>query len=519
MSVSQQKENSATIIAKIIEDLNSKVTDISNVKDAIKIFESLDDTFKDYDIKFKEDAISTLLKKSPVFDKIAEWLFDEYIETENDKKILKNNFLKMVIRQYQLIYSDVNENPNQIEENLLNDNELSEMITDLSCDDSLRMYLNEISQYPLLSSEQVKELSYKVANGDEEAAKKLVVSNLRLVVSIAKRYYDSSLPLLDLIQEGNIGLMKAAKMYSSERGFQFSTYATWWIFNKIKYAIANKSRMIRIPYHQLEKINKLKRLNDEFEKEYGRKPTIEELSQKSKISVKEIEYLNTIKNDTVSLNILVGEDDEEELGNLVATCEDEYPIEASSEISQLIEDAKLNPNERKVIALRYGFNNKGPMTLEAIAKEMHLTRERIRQIEKDALKKFRSLPQNKQRIVAKNRRILDNLNNSVSDVITSASDITPTNNLYLNSLYAFFPEYSIEQITEECLNLDKTDFEFLTSIYTAGISNPSPEPLTTQQLKRFEKIKFTILKSLKKAKKQQPGNQQKVLFYSPTKSN
>lgn len=263
-------------------------------------------------------------------------------------------------------------------------------------DDSVRLYLREIGKIPLLNSEEELELAQRVVAGDKKAKDKMAEANMRLVVSIAKRYSGRGLDFLDLIQEGNTGLLRAVEKFDPDKGFKFSTYATWWIRQAITRAIADQARTIRIPVHMVETINKLLRTQRRMTQELNREPTIEELSKELEMEPEKVEYVIKIKQDITSLDAGVGRDGEDEdsvLGDFIEDEDGTTPEESAT--SQLLKEqvqavlSTLSEREQKIIKMRFGLENGKSHTLEEVGQEFAVTRERIRQIEAKALAKLR----------------------------------------------------------------------------------------------------------------------------------
>ena len=263
----------------------------------------------------------------------------------------------------------------------------------INIDDPVRMYLREIGRIPLLSYDEELELAKKVLAGDEAAKQKLAESNLRLVVSIAKRYVGRGMLFLDLIQEGNMGLIKAVEKFDYTKGYKFSTYATWWIRQAITRAIADQARTIRIPVHMVETINKLIRTSRHLLQQLGREPTPEEIAAEMEIPVEKVTEIQKIAQDPVSLETPIGEEDDSHLGDFIQDDDSPAPQDAAAYTllrEQLEEVMKtLTPREAKVLKLRFGLEDGKSRTLEEVGKEFNVTRERIRQIEAKALRKLR----------------------------------------------------------------------------------------------------------------------------------
>ena len=271
--------------------------------------------------------------------------------------------------------------------------DLIKMAEALDVDEPIKMYLREIGQIPLLNYEEEIELAQKVLEGDDDAKQKLIESNLRLVVSIAKKHTNRGLKMLDLIQEGNMGLMKAVEKFEYEKGFKFSTYATWWIRQAITRAIADQGRTIRIPVHMIETINKIKKESRIILQETGKEPTAEELSKKLELPVDKVKAILEMNQDPISLETPVGSEEDSELGDFVEDDKFLNPYDATTRVllkEQLDEVLKtLNEREEMVLRYRYGLDDGSPKTLEEVGKIFNVTRERIRQMEGKALRKLR----------------------------------------------------------------------------------------------------------------------------------
>ena len=267
------------------------------------------------------------------------------------------------------------------------------LMENFATDDHVRMYLKEIGKVDLLSSEVETELARRMSEGDVEAKKKLVEANLRLVVSIAKRYMGRGMHFLDLIQEGNLGLIKAVEKFDHTKGYKFSTYATWWIRQAITRAIADQARTIRIPVHMVETINKVIRVSRQLLQELGHDPSPEEISEEMGMPVDKVREIMKIAQDPVSLETPIGEEEDSHLGDFIADDDLPEPAEAASQtllreqLMRVLHD--LTPREEKVLKLRFGLEDGRTRTLEEVGKEFNVTRERIRQIEAKALRKLR----------------------------------------------------------------------------------------------------------------------------------
>ena len=326
---------------------------------------------------------------------INEVLADMQISPETYEKVL-DRFEEMGI---EIIAEESVEPP---EEELLLESEAEEFTAEaedlsvpegIATDDPVRMYLKEIGKVPLLTAEEELEIAKRMADGDEEARRKLSESNLRLVVSIAKRYVGRGMLFLDLIQEGNLGLIKAVEKFDYTKGYKFSTYATWWIRQAITRAIADQARTIRIPVHMVETINKVIRVSRQLLQELGHDPSPEEISEEMNMPVDKVREILKIAQEPVSLETPIGEEEDSHLGDFIPDEAASEPSEAASFTllkEQLVDVlSTLTPREEKVLKLRFGIEDGRTRTLEEVGKEFNVTRERIRQIEAKALRKLR----------------------------------------------------------------------------------------------------------------------------------
>ncbi len=298
-----------------------------------------------------------------------------------------------------LTITDDEEEPDDIALELEEEDEIDVEQIDLSVpdgvsiEDPVRMYLKEIGKVPLLSAEEEIELAKRMEEGDEEAKKKLAEANLRLVVSIAKRYVGRGMLFLDLIQEGNLGLIKAVEKFDYRKGYKFSTYATWWIRQAITRAIADQARTIRIPVHMVETINKLVRVSRQLLQELGREPTPEEIAAEMDIPVDRVREILKISQEPVSLETPIGEEEDSHLGDFIQ--DENVPVPADAAAFTLLKEqlvevlGTLTEREQKVLRLRFGLDDGRARTLEEVGREFNVTRERIRQIEAKALRKLR----------------------------------------------------------------------------------------------------------------------------------
>ena len=327
------------------------------------------------------------------YQEINDFFKDQPLDAEQMENIF--DFLEMngvdVLR-----ITDNNSDEVTFDENLelddLDETDLS-TLKGVHIEDAVRMYLKEIGKVRLLSAEEEIELAKKIEVGDEEAKRRLVEANLRLVVSIAKRFVGRGMLFLDLIQEGNLGLIKAAEKFDYRKGYKFSTYATWWIRQAITRAIADQARTIRIPVHMVETINKLKKTSRRLLQELGREPTTEEIAEDMDISMERVSEIMKISQEPVSLEMPIGEEEDSHLGDFIQDQSALSPEEAAVAVlfkAQLMEVLKtLTEREQKVLRLRFGMDDGHARTLEEVGKEFKVTRERIRQIEAKAIRRIK----------------------------------------------------------------------------------------------------------------------------------
>ena len=346
--------------------------------------------------KLKEEKVNNILKKAKEKGKITYGDLASELDDVNPDQIDKvfDAFEEMGV---DLLQDDMDEEPDIEDLKEVEDLKLDE-ITDTSyeginVDDPVRMYLREIGRIPLLTFDEELDLAKKVLQGDEEAKQKLAESNLRLVVSIAKKYVGRCMLFLDLIQEGNMGLIKAVEKFDYTKGFKFSTYATWWIRQAITRAIADQARTIRIPVHMVETINKLIRTSRHLLQQLGREPTPEEIAAEMEIPVEKVIEIQKIAQDPVSLETPIGEEDDSHLGDFIQDDDSPAPQDSAAYtmLREQLEEVMntLTPREAKVLKLRFGLEDGKSRTLEEVGREFQVTRERIRQIEAKALRKLR----------------------------------------------------------------------------------------------------------------------------------
>lgn len=357
----------------------------------------------------KQEIISTLLERAKqTKNKLTYSAVADVIETTDlDKNQMDDIYEALMSKDIEIVSEtepddfdillnddvDISEDPDLIMDEPADVDLESTLPKSIAVDDPVRMYLKEIGKVPLLSADEEIELAKRMEQGDEEAKRRLCEANLRLVVSIAKRYVGRGMLFLDLIQEGNLGLIKAVDKFDYTKGYKFSTYATWWIRQAITRSIADQARTIRIPVHMVETINRLIRVSRQLLQTYGREPSPEEIAEEMNISVEKVREIQKIAQEPVSLETPIGEEEDSHLGDFIPDEDVPAPAEAAAFSmlkEQLIEVLDtLTEREQKVLKLRFGLEDGRARTLEEVGKEFDVTRERIRQIEAKALRKLR----------------------------------------------------------------------------------------------------------------------------------
>ena len=344
----------------------------------------------------KKSAIKALIEKGKTVGKLTTQEIDNAIlelEIEMDEldklyELIESNNIELIDDLGDMARDAITD-----ETDMVKTDDINGETKNLVMDDPVRVYLKEIGRVPLLTSEEEIELAIRIADDDKKAKQRLAEANLRLVVSIAKRYVGRGMQFLDLIQEGNLGLIKAVEKFDYTKGFKFSTYATWWIRQAITRAIADQARTIRIPVHMVETINKVKKTSSQLLHKNGHDPSAEEIAEELNMSPEKVREILRLAQEPVSLETPIGEEEDSHLGDFIPDDEALSPADAAS-ISllkeQLAEVLKtLTPREERVLSLRYGLDDGHPRTLEEVGKEFNVTRERIRQIEAKALRKLR----------------------------------------------------------------------------------------------------------------------------------
>ena len=377
-------------IEKVRKKAHKKAEEVEKLKKGEQVEESEETK------KLKEEKVNNILKKAKEKGTITYGDLASELDDVNPEQIDKvfDAFEELGV---DLLQDDMDEEPDIEDLKEVEELKLDE-ITDTSyeginVDDPVRMYLREIGRIPLLTFDEELDLARKVLEGDEYAKQKLAESNLRLVVSIAKKYVGRGMLFLDLIQEGNMGLIKAVEKFDYTKGFKFSTYATWWIRQAITRAIADQARTIRIPVHMVETINKLIRTSRHLLQQLGREPTPDEIAKEMEIPVEKVAEIQKIAQDPVSLETPIGEEDDSHLGDFIQDDDSPAPQDSAAYtmLREQLEEVMntLTPREAKVLKLRFGLEDGKSRTLEEVGREFQVTRERMRQIEAKALRKLR----------------------------------------------------------------------------------------------------------------------------------
>lgn len=363
------EKGGAQIVAKKNNKKNKiKTSQLKKIKDLVK--------------KGKQEGFLTLKEIMNSLDDIVE------LDADRIDKIYE----AMEQEGIELVTEEDDENEEQIEEDTKEDIDFS-VSDSIAIDDPVRMYLKEIGKVPLLTADEEVAIAKRIEAGEKGAKRELAEANLRLVVSIAKKYVGRGMLFLDLIQEGNLGLMKAVEKFDYKKGYKFSTYATWWIRQAITRAIADQARTIRIPVHMVETINKLVRVSRQLLQELGRDPQPEEIAKEMEIPVEKVRDIMKIAQEPVSLETPIGEEEDSHLGDFIPDDDAQAPADAAAYLllKEQLEDVleTLTPREKKVLRLRFGLDDGRPRTLEEVGQVFGVTRERIRQIEAKALRKLR----------------------------------------------------------------------------------------------------------------------------------
>lgn len=505
----QELDNRNKALEIINNYINKKISKEVNYNSIIKNLDILLQFFDNYSYTYNIDILIDLLKTNNLLHSNIEYIFNKYykqITEGNINRIINNDFIISIIETYCLYKKiDIKE---------YEDDEFYKEIPDAVND--IKTYIMEVSKIPLLNSKEEKELGYRILDNDEEAKNRFIESNLKLVISVAKNYQNRGVSFLDLIQEGNLGLIEAVNKYDVRLGFKFSTYAIWWIRQKITRSIANSSRNIRIPVHYYEKINKFRRTQNILELKLRRKPTLLEIANEMNISIEEAKKIEFFQDDTLSLNALVGDTKDTQLEDYIpdeqeTTEEIVFKKSIQQEVKKILEKSSLTPREIEVLMLRNGFNNNEELTLGEIGKKYGITRERVRQIEAKALLKLRRSKYIKELAVFMSNpdRSLENIEEYRKHyAVTGFKHKTFLKNgivedIPYETIYDYFNNYSKEEVEAMLLKLSPEEIELVHNKYGYILSIPTAYKLTKKQsIEYFEHL-------VPKMKKMLSGNRRK----------
>ena len=485
--------------------ITQNIVSISNYVDAIKYFKKLSNFLETYNYVPNLDLLVELINKNVIFNQMIATIFNEcrtQITSGKAEEQFDDNLLLSTIDTYCML--------NHIEINELENISYDDYdISKLSSMDSVKMYLKEIGERPLLSTEQERNLAIRLSEGDAKARELFIESNLRLVVYIAKRYVDRGLSFLDLIQEGNLGLIKAVDNYDISKSYKFSTYAIHWIRQAITRAIANKGRNIRIPVHMYSKVGLYKRTITKMEEQLGRSPTINEIANEMDLSISEVAKLHKLSEDTVSINVMIGDEKGKELGNFLAseeTIEEEViskkmKQELPLQLRKTLGKSQLSQRDIDVLLYRVGFYTGSPMTLEEVGKIYGVTRERIRQIEAKALKKIRNLKDTDELAVyttypEQSLQNIEEFREKYSEEQTQYKTFLKDDGRtrerkreekmpILQTIYEYFRDYTKEQVDVMLTKLTEEEKELLIIRYGKDLNHPVSTKLTKEQTNKF----------------------------------
>ncbi len=516
---------------KVINNyITQKFINIKSSKKALANFDKLSQFLGTYHYLPDSDVVVSLLTTNETFHKMIQLVFEQYqdqIVSGNAEKISHNTLLLLTIDIYCMLNNIEVEETVDFDLEDYRDEEVGSM-------DTVHQYLCDIGKRSLLTATQERELAKKIAEGDSEAKKVFIESNLKLVVSIAKKYRGLGLSFLDLIQEGNVGLLTAVDKYDVNKGYKFSTYATWWIRQAILRALSTKVRNVRIPVYMYEIIGLYKKTVTELEDRLGRSPTINEIANEIGLSISQVNELQRLQSDTMSLNMIVGEEKDSELENFIPSLDktpEDTVIEETlqSQVRSLFDKCNLTPREIGIIMLRYGFNGQVPMTLEEIGKKYHLSRERIRQIETKVIRQMRKskyikdlavymdLPQKSVQNIDEFRKMYAehrNPNLVLKDEL-SKKERKQEKMKRSNNIYEYFSNYTKEQVDAMLAKLDEEDRLLVTLRYGED------SKLTEEQYKRFyytliPKMKRLLANPMAKVRQKKTKNHQAEIKQTPT---
>lgn len=497
---------SIRILNNYIQITVKKTDDYNVIMKQIRAFNSF---LEKYNYVLTPEVLIELINKNENLNDLIKIIFlknKDMIVSGDIEKLTDNNTLILLLEAYCLIN---NIEIKQSEENNIYYDD------DLKLTDSVKIYLREIGEYPLLSIEQQRDLALKILDGDNKARELFINSNLRLVVNVAKRYIGNGLTFLDLIQEGNLGLITAVDKYDVKKGFNFSTYAIWWIRQAITKAIEYKGRTIKIAAHVYEKVQLYKKVFRNLEIKLNREPTINEIADEMELSVSEVSDLQQLQIDVVSINAIIGDEKEKELENFIVSS-DESPEDIATkenmqqDVKNLLISCNLKPRERDILILRYGLDGKEPMTLVEIGKIYNLTRERVRQIESNALKKIRKSNFVKRLVdytesptksllnIEMYRQIYKEDGNSNRAFLRRFGDKIEDYEVVgkLPSIYQLFGGYSKEQIDVMLTKLTEEERKLITLRYGDDLEKPKATKLSKEESRKYYGVLVPKMKRL-----------------------
>ncbi len=491
--------------------INNKMLNINDLNEVLKYFENFDEFLETYNYIPTSDILIDLITSNKTYSEMIKLIFEQYqnrIISGKIEEIIDNNILLLSIDTYCML--------NNIEIKESDDIFLDDDNNDFSSD-SVKFYLKEIGRRPLLTAEQEKNLARKIAQGDQKAKKLFIESNLKLVVSIAKKYIGRGLPFLDLIQEGNLGLMTAVDKFDVERGYRFSTYATWRIRQAIARALEEKGRNIRIPSVLYNKVSEYRRIAITLENNLGRSPTIDEIAKEMGLPRETVVKLHKLQTDTVSINVVFGEEKDSELGDFIVVSEktpEDIVIDDTlqSNIKKLFEKCRLTEREADILMKRFGFDDKSPMTLEEVGNIYNISRERVRQLEEKAIMKIRRSKHIKELAVymdhpEKSLQNIEKFRARYREAKTPYKSSFFKNYKYkekeeddkmakLQTLYEYFGDYTREQVNKMLTKLTDEERELLAARYGEDLDNPTHTKLTKEQTNRFYGALLPLMKRL-----------------------
>lgn len=488
--------DSKDVINVINNYVNKYFIDVTNYKDAISAVNRLLSFFKSFNYILTPDIVSEMIEKNEIFSWVIKLIVDRYkdiILSGNIEEIFDNIHMTMIVEIYCMI--------NNIQINKLD--VASDKYNDTYIADSERAYLKEIGKIPLLSAQEEKDLAKKVAQGDVDAKNLFIKSNLRLAAKIARGYINRGLPYLDLVQEGNIGLIKAVEKFDAEKGYRFSTYATWWIRQAILKAIVEKTGDIKVPVHMREKVRKCQKTVNILTENLNRPPTISEIADAVGLPVSEIEEIIKALPEVISLNAKIDETGDSEIGDFISVDSDSIEnITANgmlgNDLMNLLLNCGLSERELVILILRSGYYTDVPVPLESVGKMLNITRERVNQLQKRAYRKIRSFREVENLVVYTQypNKSLKNLEElRIEDDILVSGDFNLKDKkknveriLRLQSIYELFRGYSKEDIDKVILGLTEKERELVLLRYGKDLENTDITNLTTEQIITFYTI-------------------------------